>query len=485
MPKKEILLIMPKTGPVLFTPPFALMALAGAMPSDKRENVHIIDTRLPGSLNKIRKKIQPRDILMAGITSMTGPQIIHGIRVSRFIKNQLPEVPVVWGGIHPSYLPEQTVSEPEIDFVVAGHGDFTLPELEEALSGKRPVSAVKGLYYKQPGNNSILSNGNRSADELKHLASYAWDKVDPGDYIVRDLVRNRTISMFSSRGCPHQCTFCYAESFHHRRWIGQSAEMVLSEVDQVISRCSFDSIYFHDDNFAVNRKRLEDIAIGLKERNLYFGFALKLKYFDEELAAFLKEHNCDRIDWGAESGSNKVLKLYKKEQTSEDSINAAKLMRKYDLSGQVSTVVGHPDETEEDVAATLSLVDEMRRINPRLRIADIKILTPYPGSKFFQTAVGLGFEPPKRLKDWSHFYWNNPRLPWLKNRRRLEVISFTSLVVFFSWRLRKKNPVYNGLLFLFRNLEMIRWKKRFWWFAPEIRLMKKYLELINYSLRYR
>ena len=476
---------MPKTGPVLFTPPFALMALAGAIPPEKQEDVHIIDTRIPGSLNSVKKNIRESEVLLAGITSMTGPQIIHGIRISRFLKKQFPGVPVAWGGIHSSYLPEQTVSEPYIDIVAVGHGDNTLPELVDALSEEIPLSTVKGLYYKHPADGSIRSSEHRSHTELKNLASYAWDKVDPVNYIVNDLVRNRTISMFSSRGCPHRCAFCYAESFHRHRWLGQSPDMVFSEVDQISARCKFESIYFHDDNFAVNRSRLEEIAKGLKERNLYFGFALKLKYFDEKMAAFLKENNCDRIDWGAESGSDKILRLFNKEQTAEDSLNAAELMSKYDLSGQVSTVLGHPEETEEDVAATLNLIDEMRRINPRLRMADIKILTPYPGSEFFKTAMKLGLEPPRQLKGWSHFYWNNSRLPWLNDRKRLEVISFTSLVVFFSWRLRKKNPLYNGLLFLFRKLEMTRWKRRNWSFAPEIRLMKKYLDLINFSLRYR
>jgi len=350
---------------------------------------------------------------------MTGPQILHGIRVSRYVKAHHPDVPVVWGGIHPSYLPEQTVSEPFVDMVVAGHGDDALPELVEALTGQREIANVKGLFFKD-GNGSIHTNEPRSPLELKELKNYAWDKVDPSAYLVQDLVRGRTMSMFSSRGCPHRCTFCYAESFHHRRWIGQSPEMVMKEVDYIASRCEFESIYFHDDNFGVNRKRMEEIARELKARGLYFGFALKLKYLDESLAEFLSRNNCDRVDWGAESGSDRILKLYQKEQTTEDSLRAAELMGKYGISGQVSTVMGHPEETPEDIAETLRLIDRMREINPRLRIADVKILTPYPGSKFYSTALELGFKPPEKLEKWSMFYWNNPRLPWLKDRKKLE-----------------------------------------------------------------
>lgn len=480
--KNRVVLLMPRTGPVLMTPPFALMALATPL-EEAGYDVDIVDTRCVDHREALPKLLDRGDVLSVNLTCMTGPQILHGIKLSRWVKEKYPGVPVVWGGIHASYLPEQTIANPYIDYVCVGVGEPTILEMQACFKRGEAPEEVAGVVWKDKAGR-IVKNKERPPESLEKIPPYAWHLVDPKPYIVPDLVRGRTISMFSSRGCPHLCTFCYIDSFHHRKWKGQSPEEVLAEVDYLRGVMEFDSVYFHDDNFAVNKKRVREIAKGFKERGIWFGFALKVNYLNDEFAKFLSEHNCDRLDWGAESGSNKILGLYQKGQTREHSIRAAHLMAKYGMSGQVSTVIGHPEETYEDMLETLDMMDEMQRINPRLRLADTKILTLYPGNHLYDEAVSkYGFQPPTKLEDWSEFYWNSAQTPWLFDRNMMEVISFTTLIVFVHWRLRKQSRVYNFLLEAFHRLEKLRWRKRFFKFAPEVRLMKYYLDLINYALR--
>ena len=71
---------------------------------------------------------------------MTGPQIIRALETSKFLKGRYPDVPVVWGGIHPSLLPEQTLENPFVDIVVIGEGEATLLELVKTLKNKGPLS---------------------------------------------------------------------------------------------------------------------------------------------------------------------------------------------------------------------------------------------------------------------------------------------------------------------------------------------------------
>ena len=477
--KNNIVLVMPRTGPLLLTPPFGLMSLAARL----RENgftADIIDCRLTDYHTALARILSAGETILVGITSMTGPQISHGLKISRYVKAGW-DIPVVWGGIHPSFLPAQTISNDAIDFVVEGFGEKSLPELVAAIRDSGRAGDVKGVWFEKDG--KAATTGARPDRDVNEFPTYAWDLVNPADYLLKGMVTDKTLSLFSSRGCPHRCTFCYGPAFHKRRWIAQSAGDVLAEIDVLRDRAGFDGVYFHDDNFAVDRKRMREIAAGLADRDIRYRFALRADYITEELIRFLKEHNCMGVDWGADSGSPRIIEKYRKDTSVEETIEGVRLLAKYGLSGQVGIMIGHPEETMEDIHKSLDLMDRMKEINPDLLIGDAKIATPYPSSGFYDVALDFGFEPPTTLEGWSDFYWNNSRMPWIKNRKEFEVISFTSLVVFMHWRLKRGNRLFNFLLEILHRTSKLRWRKRFWKFAWEIRLLKRFMDLHTWLLR--
>ena len=145
--------------------------------------------------------------------------------------------------------------------------------------------------------------------------------------------------------------------------------------------------------------------------------------------------------------------------------------------------MGFPGETERDLNQTFDLIDTLKQINPKFLVSDLKILTPYPGSDFYREALELGFEPPKTLEIWSEYHWNNAKLPWLRNKRKYEIMSFNTLFCFFYWKLKKRNILYNSLLELVHFFEYQRWRNRYWKYPFELILFKKYVDLINWLIK--
>ena len=89
--------------------------------------------------------------LCFGVTCMTGPQILHALAACRLVRERYPDVPIIWGGIHASLLPEQTLENPYPDIVVVGEGEETFLELVKALESGSPLSNVSGICYKENG----------------------------------------------------------------------------------------------------------------------------------------------------------------------------------------------------------------------------------------------------------------------------------------------------------------------------------------------
>ena len=89
------------------------------------------------------------ETVLVGITAITGPQIRYALEVTRFVKDKY-KVPICWGGVHATLVPEQTAEYPLIDYVIVGDGDFVFCELFERLRDGRPLDDLRGLVYKQP-----------------------------------------------------------------------------------------------------------------------------------------------------------------------------------------------------------------------------------------------------------------------------------------------------------------------------------------------
>ena len=108
--------------------------------------------------------------MCVGVTSTTGPQLRHALEVSQVVKAR-SDVPVVWGGIHATLLPEQTLERPEIDFVVQGEGERTFEELVAALERGGAVGDIAGVWRKEAGGSSAARPGRSSTSTPSRRSS--------------------------------------------------------------------------------------------------------------------------------------------------------------------------------------------------------------------------------------------------------------------------------------------------------------------------
>ena len=165
--------------------------------------------------------------MCVGISVLTGPMIRGAIEVATAVKKSVPNLPVIFGGWHPSLLPDQTLNESFVDMVVRGQGELTLLEVAEALAKGRSIQSISGLSCKCDGRKQ--QNPERRVERLESLPTPAFDLVDFDAYEHACGVRK--LAYATSVGCPYACNYCTDMVFYKRRFNSLSAERVVGELD--------------------------------------------------------------------------------------------------------------------------------------------------------------------------------------------------------------------------------------------------------------
>ena len=147
-------------------------------------------------------RINLQDFLYAGISTWSGPQILQGIEAVKYIRQINPALPIVWGGIHASLLPEQTAQSPWVDIVVRGESERTFPQLLNRLQLNKSYADIRGLSYRKNG--AIINTADQEFIDLDSKNILPYNLLDCNKYAFKYLLQIPT-----SRGCPNRCIFCY------------------------------------------------------------------------------------------------------------------------------------------------------------------------------------------------------------------------------------------------------------------------------------
>ena len=448
----DILLIEPRTGEndVCYAP-LGLLALAAVL--EKEFEVKILDQRLSSKsqfLDLLLDELKKAPVLV-GITSITGSQIYYGLDITRLVKEHSPETPVVWGGVHPSFLPEQTVAHPNIDFVVKYEGEQTLLELARALKAhKHDFEKILGLCYKKNG--KAVVNPSRPQLDMVELPQPAWHLIDVPQYVAKlsSGPSDQPIDVATARGCPFRCEFCYEIDWSGRTWRGRTAEQVIEEVRMLSDKFGVNHIIFHDDLFIVSNKTKEralEIGKGINSDGYHVKWTVTYRVNqlrrDVPYAAKLVDNGFYEMRAGVESGSPRILKLMKKDLTVEDTLESARITRELGIHVYYSFILGWPGETDEDRQKTIELCYKLLEINPESRVYPLNIYTPYPGSPQWNQAVQEGFDAPSILEEWGEYVWGNVNIPWIDDVAKYENMATLSKFAFFP---RNSHEVFGGLL---------------------------------------
>ena len=428
---------------------------------------------------EFRQALETKPICL-GVTSMTGPQILRALEASQEMKRRYPDVPVVWGGIHASLMPHQTLANPNIDIIVSGEGEETFTELVQALENGTDLAQVDGIYYKQDG--QIESTPRREFVDLNSQAPLSYDLVDV-DLYRRNLFGVDHLTFNSSRGCTFGCKFCWDPVIHRRSWRAMEPETVMDQLKRIIKNYGIRGFNFSDDHFFINIKRARGIIEEIVRADLGIVISkLQLRAdticrMDTEFLDLMVRAGVKRFTVGVESGNQRVLDLIKKDVTVEQVIEANRKLAPYPIVPLYLFMMGMPTETPDELRQSIELADQLIRENPKAG-KTFNIYTPFPGTDLYQFAVEQGLQQPKRLEDWASFNFRNVQKssPWIhpETKRLIENLDFPLMFLGrnFTDPFRKTNPIVVSLAKLYNPVAEYRVRNMNVTFPIESKLVK-------------
>jgi len=354
------------------------------------------------------QKIVDKNPEFVGLSVMTGPQTNHSAELSKQIK-QIKNIPILWGGIHPSLLPQQCLKEDYIDFIMVGEGEEIILEFVSALCSNHEYKTILGLGFKENGKAII----NERRPLIGNLNNWRLDfsLLDMNKYVFKLGPYKKVVAYKTSRGCPFNCSFCYNSDFNLSRWRVWSPEVVIEDINFLKEIYKIDAIKFYDDNFFVDKKRAIEI---LKAIDLPSHLEIRIDCIDDEIARELKFLNVFDMLIGLESGSDRLLQMIDKRFTVEQMIKGVNALAKNNLHATYSFIVGLPTETKEEFQQTIDLMHKIYQIHPRAGFT-MGAYLPYPGSKMYEFSKEQGFRPPVKTEDWGDIdrFRKNFDSPWV------------------------------------------------------------------------
>ncbi|TAL17852.1 B12-binding domain-containing radical SAM protein [bacterium] len=497
--KPNVVLIYPKTGLELETtisPPHGILAVAAPV-QKAGYKVKILDQRLYKLTDSLLENLISPELVCFGISAMTGTQIKMALGIARALRRLTGgKIPIVWGGTHPSVMPEQTLENENVDIVVVGEGDESFLELVNSLRNKTPLREIKGILFEEDG--QVVNTGVRPLLDVEKLLPVPWDLVEVEKYVHKDndiyiKGARRVLDLGqTSRGCPFKCGFCSSASIRGRKWRPLSAERSLEIITEGVKRFNLDGFWLRDDEFYIDRERAYKICRGIIEAGLKTQFYTAgtrvdvfLKSTHEQLVA-LREAGAETLKFGAESGSQRILDLMNKGIKVEDTLRANKICMEYGFLPTYTLLIGYPTETFEDMNMTIDMAYRLKAENPQAHFETIASYTAFPGTPDFQIAMDNGLVPPQSLEEWADwtlddYDFEGRKLPWLTREERIWVgnISYMSILadsmdkIVMSMGKGLGNKLLMAAARPFSGYFHLRLKNKLYKHVPELAIIRK------------
>ena len=344
---------------------------------------------------KIPAEVERRKPDIVGVTATTAVAP-SALKTAQMVKEAAPEALVIMGGPHITFLPEETMkAEPSIQIGVIGEGEYTLLDLVKTWEENGNLREVKGVIYRENGSlkysepRPLIKNLDELPFPARHLLPMERYKVF-GKHETLGLV-------FTSRGCPFNCTFCSSSLIFGKRFRARSPKNVVDEVEEFIEQYKSNHVEFVDDLFIFDKKRVKEICRELKERGLdvLWVCSARVDTVDGEIFKEIRDAGCVMVYLGVESGVQRVLNLMRKGIKVEQSVRAVKLAKEAGLQVVASFVLGIPGETWEEAMETIRFA---KKLDPDF--VQFSLATPFPGTELYRVAKEEGL---LLTEDWTKY----------------------------------------------------------------------------------
>ena len=361
----------------------------------------------PEYIEKV-KKYNPDFILFSASAGHHNYILSLAKEVRKHIK-----VPIILGGMYPTFDPDAAIRHEEVDIICMGEGDVPLVELADHPKKTK----IEGMCFKKDG--KIIKNDHaqlvQDLDALPYPDRTIYDKYD----ILQEVPAKK---FMTGRGCPYPCTYCF--NHHLKRVIGDKGNYarrrgvnhVIGEILEVKQRYGMKIVRFPDDTFTYSKKWLLEFLKVYKEKvKMPFTCLGRPDELNEEVVRALKESGCVNIFFGIESGNDHMRNEVMKRNMSKDKIrNAGRLLKKYKVKFGTFNILGSPGETVDMAYETIKL---NREIGTDFPLASL--FQPLSGTDMEDYAFQKGFLK-KKLKPEEYVMFNKGSLMSGDDVKKLE-----------------------------------------------------------------
>jgi radical SAM superfamily enzyme YgiQ (UPF0313 family) len=400
----KVLLVSPINRTYVVMPNLGLGYLAAALRKDKHDVriLHCAKEKMdyPGYVDFLRK--YKFDMVGFQVFSYDLDSVKKHIEI---LKDINPSACIIAGGPHPSGAPYHTMEYLRgVDFAFQGEAEIGLSMLANKLSSgeDRDFNSIPGLVWR--AENGFRANSREYIKNLDELPFPSWDLMDPREYPEAPhgaFARNFPVApMIITRGCPFLCTFCAGHTIGGKSVRRRSVSNVVKEIEYLMDNYGVREFNIEDENFTLHKDLVEEFCNEILKRNLRISWncpsGIRIDTLSAPLLALMEKSGCYSFGIGIESGSQKMLDLFKKNLTVEKIKSQMDLLGKTNIKTTGFFLLGYPGETLEDIIKTISFAKSL----PLLR-AQFNNFMPLPGSEAYELLERQGL---LRDVEWKRFF---------------------------------------------------------------------------------
>jgi radical SAM superfamily enzyme YgiQ (UPF0313 family) len=352
---------------------------------------------------EIVDRLDPRTEVI-GITHMFLHEWPLVREIAERAKARLPGAAVVLGGENPTAFFDRIFADTDaVDHCVLGEGESTIVELVARLGAGIGPGGMPGVVSRAGVRESRLAE---RLTRLESIAPPAWDLFPVERYLERcdnyGVNRGRTLPMLATRGCPFQCTFCSSPQMWTTRYSARAPQEVVDELKSYVERYRVENVNFCDLTAVIRRDWILEFCRLLRSNDVEVTWQMpsgtRSEALDEETLLAMYEAGCRNLNYAPESGSERVLELYKKKVKLPRMLDSLKAARRAGVVTGLNIIIGHPVEERRDLWKTLVFLVRAAWIG--CEDAAPMMFGPYPGSRDYEALLESG-----RLKITEEYYY--------------------------------------------------------------------------------
>lgn len=410
MTKKKICLVVPnfewsgRPANTLYSFfPYGVSLLAAVLEKDYM--VSIIDANI-GHMTQLELEaaIRKENPWAVGVSVFADMFSQSGHTVTAIVKKINPEIITVMGGAYVTTNPKRVLKDANVDYIIIGEGEISLPGLFNALAAEWFTALPAGAYGPDDEETALFERGSipEDLDSLPfpayHLLDFEIYNQNINQRFMSAAVTPPYARIITSRGCPQRCIFCQIDAIAGRKFRARSASSVLKEIQWLKDNYHIKSLIVDDDNFFVSKKRAVEVLQGMIDQQFNIEWKIlnaAVFHIDDEIMALLHQSGCDYLSISIESGVERVLKEIIK-KPAIDFIHVRHVVnkaREYGMFTAANFVIGFPGESWNEIRDTIRCAEELDLDYIRIFVA-----TPQPNTELYRLAMDThslieGFNP--------------------------------------------------------------------------------------------